>query len=239
MTKIFYYECRRLLGNKFTVGLLAIIGVYSYLVMQEEVVFGISHTAPFSPWSFGVYLARLQPLLLVSLLFFVSFLSSKQAQAIKPLLEAACLKPVHYRLIRCGAIAAAFLLLSLVPVAYALYFYGRVFHFTAFHTLLAPLVFVLLPTFLLVLGLGLSGGQIHPMLVFALMPLILLVSILPLPGWLDFYGSSFLTAYPAALEGLDPPFQIATGQLIIKGLGIIAGILLSAAAILRQEKRRP
>ena len=63
VAKIFGYELKRLLGSKFTVGFLIVIGAYSYLVMQGEVVFGVANTAPFSPWSFGVYLAKVLPLL--------------------------------------------------------------------------------------------------------------------------------------------------------------------------------
>ena len=53
MAKIFSYELKRLLGSKLTIGFLVVIGAYSYLVMQGEVVFGVANTAPFSPWGFG------------------------------------------------------------------------------------------------------------------------------------------------------------------------------------------
>ena len=54
MTKIFRCECRRLLCNKFFIGLLAVLLFYAGQVFCLTVLPGVSHTAPFSPWSFGV-----------------------------------------------------------------------------------------------------------------------------------------------------------------------------------------
>ena len=68
MGKIFGYELRRLLGNKFSAGLAVLTLAYSYWVMNEEVILGIANTAPFSPWSFGVYLGRVMPVLAAALL---------------------------------------------------------------------------------------------------------------------------------------------------------------------------
>ena len=76
MVKIFYYELRRLLGNRFTVGLLLVALLYGYWTMRGEILLGIANTAPFSPWSFGAYLAEMMPLLLVALLCFLSILTS-------------------------------------------------------------------------------------------------------------------------------------------------------------------
>ena len=72
MTKIFSCECRRLLCNKFFIGLLAVLLFYAGQVFCLTVLPGVSHTAPFSPWSFGVYLGRLLPLLWVGALFFLT-----------------------------------------------------------------------------------------------------------------------------------------------------------------------
>lgn len=41
MSKVFLYEWKRLLLNKFTVGLFVITAFYSYWVMQGEIVIGI------------------------------------------------------------------------------------------------------------------------------------------------------------------------------------------------------
>ena len=76
MHKIFHYELRRLLWNKFFFGLLAVTLFYAYQVFTGEIILGVAHTAPFSPWSFGCYLSRLLPLLWVGELFFLSFFTA-------------------------------------------------------------------------------------------------------------------------------------------------------------------
>ena len=51
MGKIFRYECRRLLWNKFFIGLAVVLLLYGALVLHAVTILGVSHTAPFSPWS--------------------------------------------------------------------------------------------------------------------------------------------------------------------------------------------
>ena len=88
MVKIFYYELRRLLGNRFTVGLLLVALLYGYWTMRGEILLGIANTAPFSPWSFGAYLAEMMPLLLVALLCFLSILTSDTGKRVEVLIAA-------------------------------------------------------------------------------------------------------------------------------------------------------
>ena len=228
--KVFLYELRRLLINKFTAGFVAMIGFYSYWIMQNETILGTANTAPFSSWSFGVYLTRVLQLMLAALLFFISFLYSKQAQAVNILIDVTSVKVVHYRFLRYGTVAAAFFFLTLIPIGYAFWFYGVTFRFTEFQTLIGPLIFVIFPTFLLTMGLGILGGRIHPVIVFVLMALVLLISFVPLPNWFDFFGSAFLTSYPTQADRLDPDFYVSALQLISKVLCTAAGIVLTIFA---------
>ena len=74
MGKIFRYECRRLLWNKFFLGLAVVLLLYGALVLHAVTILGVAHTAPFSPWSFGDYLSRMLPLLWIGMLFFLTFI---------------------------------------------------------------------------------------------------------------------------------------------------------------------
>ena len=80
MIKIFAYECRRLLWNKFFFGLLAATLFYGWQVLNGTTILGVSRTAPFSPWSFGDYLSRMLPLLWIGALFFLTFFTSAKAR---------------------------------------------------------------------------------------------------------------------------------------------------------------
>ena len=127
MFKIYYYELRRLLVNKFFLCLLLITAFYSYQTMSGEIILGIADTAPFSGWSYGVYLAKVLPLLLVSLLFFISFLYLRKELQVKVLTQAAPFSASVYRLIKTSAITSAFILISLVPIAISSWFYAAYF----------------------------------------------------------------------------------------------------------------
>ena len=63
MIQIFPYECKRLIFNKFFFGILFVLLFYGWQVLSNATILGVSHTAPFSAWSFGVYLCRMLPLL--------------------------------------------------------------------------------------------------------------------------------------------------------------------------------
>jgi len=72
LRKIFLYECKRLLWNKFFAGLVLVLLFYGWQVLRRVTILGVSHTAPFSPWSFGDFLSRMLPLLWIGALFIIS-----------------------------------------------------------------------------------------------------------------------------------------------------------------------
>ena len=114
MGKIFRYECRRLLWNKFFIGLAVVLLLYGALVLHAVTILGVSHTAPFSPWSFGDYLSRMLPLLWVGMLFFLTFYTSPKARRAAALTDAAPMPQKKYALARCAAALTGGALLSLL-----------------------------------------------------------------------------------------------------------------------------
>ena len=103
MRKIFLYECKRLLWNKFFAGLVLVLLFYGWQVLRRVTILGVSHTAPFSPWSFGDFLSRMLPLLWIGALFFLTFFTSEKARRAAVLTDAAPLPPRRYALARCAA----------------------------------------------------------------------------------------------------------------------------------------
>ena len=114
MIKIFQYECKRLLWNKFFFGLLLILLFYGWQVLNSVTILGVSHTAPFSPWSFGDYLSRMLPLLWIGTLFFLTFYTSPKARRAAVLMDATPMPPKQYALVRCAAALTGGVLLSLL-----------------------------------------------------------------------------------------------------------------------------
>ena len=103
MRKVMRYECKRLLWNRFFVGLVLVLLFYGWQVLGGTTILGVAHTAPFSPWSFGDYLGRMVPLLWVGVLFFLTFFTSPKARRVASLTDAAPMPPHRYALARCAA----------------------------------------------------------------------------------------------------------------------------------------
>ena len=122
MRKIFRYELRRAVCNKFFLGLLVVCLFFGWQTLNREVIQGVAHTAPFSAWSFGYYLAQELPLLSVALLFFLWNVFSKEARRVNILTAATPVDAGSYLLVKCGAAVTAWLLL-----AFGVYTLGTIF----------------------------------------------------------------------------------------------------------------
>ena len=119
MRKIFLYECKRLLWNKFFFGILLILLLFGWQVLDQVTILGVAHTAPFSPWSFGDYLSRMLPLLWIGALFFLTFFTSEKARRVTVLTDATPVPPRRFGLIRCAAALSGTGLLALACLAEA------------------------------------------------------------------------------------------------------------------------
>lgn len=169
MIKIFKYECKRLLWNKFFFGLLLVLLFYGYQVLRSVTILGVSHTAPFSAWSFGDYLGRMLPLLWIGALFFLTFFTSPRAQRASVLTDAAPAPPRSYALARCAAALAGTALLALAVLAEAAVFYGYYFSWHGWAGLLLPALITLLPPLVFALGSGWMLGRLRPWLIYVWM----------------------------------------------------------------------
>lgn len=236
MSKILRYELRRILCNRIFAGLLVVTLFFGWGVLTGEVIWGIGDTAPFSPWSFGFYLSQVLPMILISELFFLSFFTSAQERRVRALTAATPVKPFQYRLLRCAAVLTATLLLTLAMVAMGLWFYHSVFRINAFGGLAAPALFALAPPILLVLGLGLAVGRLHPAAVYLLMAAVLIAGLLPFAAGPDLFASVFFSQTPRLLGTLDPAFAIPGKALAGRGVLLLSGILLSAVGVLKGER---
>ncbi|MBC2396405.1 hypothetical protein [Clostridium tetanomorphum] len=236
MSRLFKYELKRLLVNKFFLSLLIISILYSRQVMCKDIILGVANTAPFSGWSYGAYLAKVLPILLVALLFFISFLYSKQEKSVQALTKATPIDPLRFQMLRCGAIMVAFSLIFAVPIVYSLWFYGANFHFTNFGSLALPTVITLLPSMLFVFGAGMLGGQCHQAIIFVLIVVIILINYFPLPYAFDLFGVNFFTNYPIHLGTVEPAFFIPTTVLIGKFIYGLLGIAMMFIASIPKKK---
>lgn len=234
MGKIFKYECRRLLINKFFLGLLLVTLFYGWQVLDQMTILGVSHTAPFSPWSYGDYLSRMLPLLWLGSLFFLTFFTSK-AEARRAVLTAATpVDPKAYGRVRCCSALAGTGLLCLAVVLLSAVFYGRMFRWCHWETLLLPTLFTLVPPVIFALGSGWVLGHLRPWLIYVWMLLPFLLRAMPLPSALGLWNGSLFTTRPLALGSLDPAFSLPSEAAAIQCL-----LFLTGAVLLLKPPRHP
>lgn len=237
MRKIFRYELRRAVCNKFFLGLLVVSLYFGWQTLNSEVIKGIAHTAPFSPWSFGYYSAQVLPLLSVALLFFLWGIFSKEARRVKPLTDATPVNAGNYLMGKCAAVGSAWLLLAVCVCALGMGFLSTLFGaVVSIGELLIPVLVSLLPAFVFVLGLGMAAGHIHPALILVLMPVMLSINLLPLPAEWGLFGATWLSEYPLTLETLDPAFALPASVWGIKTIFLLVGMGLIALTIRLETK---
>ena len=231
MRNIFLYECKRLLWNKFFFGLLLVLLFYGWQVLAGATILGVSHTAPFSPWSFGDFLSRMVPLLWIGSLFFLTFFTSGKARRAAVLTDAAPMEPRRYALARCGAALAGTALLALAALAEAAVFYGWYFGWYGWMELIAPALVTLFPPLAFALGSGWLLGRVRPWLLYVWMPLPFALALLPLPEALELWNGSFFTQYPLTLGTLDPAFTLPASIAAVQiGLLVLGAVLLGTGA---------
>ena len=233
MRKIFRYECRRLLLNKFFAGLVLVLLAYGAMVLESATILGVSHTAPFSPWSFGDYLSRMLPLLWVGASFFLTFFTSGRARRAMALTDAAPMDARRYAWARCAAALAGTALMALCCLLEAAVFYGRYFGWYAWGSLLLPALATLAPTLVFALGCGWLLARIRPWLLYPWMLLPFAVSALPMPEALGLWNGSLFTALPLTLGTLDPAFTLPASAVVAQ----LALLTCGAIALFVRPKR--
>nr|WP_236886694.1 hypothetical protein [Clostridium beijerinckii] len=236
LIKLLKYELKRLIINKFFLGLLIISAIYSYEVMTSDIILGVANTAPFSGWSYGEYLAKVLPILLVTLLFFISFLYSKQEKNVQDLTNATPIDQFKFQMLRFGTIIIGFVLISMIPILYSVWFYSVNFHFLSFGGLVLPAFITLVPSMLFVFGIGSLGGRYHQGLIFGLMVVVLLINYVPLPYEVDLFGGNFFVQYPMSLSVVEPAFSIPIGVVIGKLIFGLTGLLMIILSATTKKK---
>ncbi len=239
MSKIFKYELKRLILNKFFIALLVITVLYSYIILRRDIIVGVAYTAPFSSWSYGMYLAEVLPLLLITLLFFITYMYSNQEKQVKQLTFATPVSPLKYALVKCLAMAVGYSIISLFVILLSFIFYSVIFGFYGFANFIIPILITLIPSMLFIFGVSLFVGSVQPNLLYALMIFVLLIGFLPLPGFFDLYGGHLFSTYPLKLPvGLDgePIYSLPISFLLGKIFYCATGVSLMFYGIRRYSK---
>ncbi len=240
MNKIFKYELRRLVWNKFFIGLMILNGVYAWFVLKTETIAGVAYTAPFSPWSFGAYVSSVLPYSILTVFFLLSVYYSKKEKQVEILTTATPVNKIHYVLVRSAAVTICFLVICTVTFALGIYFYITFFDYRNFVPFLLPFVMITLPCLLFTLGIGHLAGRVHQGLLYAFMLLALVVEFVGFGGNFDFFGHWYFVSHPLTLPvGTDgePAFMISTGFWAARLVYLITGGVLLTVGISAQLRK--
>lgn len=234
------WELRRILLTRTYLYSLLLILLLSQNTLGRLIIDGTYGTAPYSPVSYAQYLVMLiLPLLVVLMLWCASVFSEKE-RAVRRIVLSTPVTNAGYLALKTAALAAALLLTAGLMIAGSFVFYGWQFGFYAFHEFLHPLAVFLLPPAVFILGLSLAAGQLHPRLVYGLLPLVFCsgVAYLGLPYWLDLCGNNFMTIYPKILMRTlgtgEMTYYLPAGFLISRVGFVLAGVALLGWAATRR-----
>lgn len=234
MFKAYKYECKHYLMDKVFLILAVITVFYCRFILTSEIILGIANTAPFSPWSFGSYMGMLLPFACACLLSLFAITYSRDQRLAEQITAATPMSRFKRMIQRLSAIYTGFVLLVLLALLLAVWFYFSVFGSAELLQLLAPLAYSVLPALLVVTGFAMQLGRFGNGGIYVLLVLLLLYGFfagdasLPLP--LDLFGSSFFRHSPQIINGLDPDFSIPISalmsRLVLSAVGV-GCILLS------------
>lgn len=220
---------------------MAITGMFSYQLLAGDIIRGIASTAPFSQWSFGVYIARIMPVLQVALLFFIASLYSSGEKQVGEITAATAMDKRQYLMIRYFAILVGFMMMLAVPLLLSFVFYAIVFGYFSYGRFFLPVLVVVVPGLLLTFGTGLVMGRIHHSLVYVLMIIVVILSLLSLPQPLDLNCEAYFQSTPLSMpqdaDG-EVSFFLPAGIVLSRVAAALLGAVLVAASLLLKQRHQ-
>lgn len=226
MSKIYQYELRRGIRNKFfLISFLAIL-LYGWMNLEKLIIGGVAYTAPFSPWSFGTYLSRILPIVSMLMLFFLETINTGNSKRVQVLIYATPVEPRNYIKTRYLAIltqiSIVILTLFLLGSGYLIYYFK-----SAVPVVSLLLVFFasVIPLLMFISGLGLACLEFLPApCMYLLMLFFGGISFVQMPYCLDLYGSHYYQTYPLRLKQLDPVFSVSNEFILLRIFMFLIGL---------------
>ena len=145
-------------------------------------------------------------------------------------------KPSVYGLVRCCAALTGTALLALVVILLAIVFYGQMFHWYDWSSLLLPTFLTLVPPLIFALGSGWRLGRLSAWLLFVWMLVPILLMTLPLPEFLGLLNGNVFVERPLTLNILDPAFSLSIGTVITQCVLLLTGILFLVVSPTKSKK---
>ena len=233
--KLLRYEVQRVLFTKPYLFLSLVTVVYSIYVLQAKTLFGEYGTAPFSQWSYLVYLLTLMPVLCTTVLVYIAKTTDSSERLVQNITRSTPTPAGQQLMVKFLAIAISFLVNLLIVVAAAYIFYEiKLKLFAPLNLLLCTLI-IAAPQFLICAGAGFWAARVRPGAVYVLAALLFFLSAvqIALPMGLDFFGNSILsiaenTAPVQGVIAFSVPTAYAVSRIAVTCIG--AALIVTACS---------
>ncbi|SKC88278.1 hypothetical protein [Maledivibacter halophilus] len=234
------HEIKRLVFNKkyFYMSLILILSTSDKLL--RLVIHGEYGTAPFSKWSYSNFTTLISPLLITILILLSTNVFSEKEIKARKIIYSTPITQTKYYTIKAASIFIAYLTTLFIPIIISFIYYGVLFKFYNYASFIKPIIYFLIPSFILFLGLCMIVGKMSLKLLYALIPFAFLNGLnFKFPVWIDLYGNNFLLNYGYTVwkdntTGIVP-YNIPMDFMISRAIFVLFGIILFVITCKKSE----
>lgn len=226
MSKIFYYELKRMIFSRVFIGMFFVNCLYACFVLSTDIVAGVAYTAPFSVYSFCTYTGRTMSVSIITALLLLAGYFSKKQKSVDVLTKAAPVMTSCQMMLRTAAVGVCFVLICAVNTITAMLFYTGLFRFHDFGAFIPPALLMILPCFVFFAGIGQFLGRFHQGLIYLIILTALAAGFCGVPNGFDLFGAGYFSAYPLTLpagSGGEPEFQMGAVFVIARLMYLVIG----------------
>lgn len=234
------HEIKRLIFNKKYFYMVLILALSTSDTLLRLVIHGRYGTAPFSKWSYSSFTTLISPLLMIILILLCTNVFSQKEIKVRKIIYSTPITQTKYYTIKAASISIAYLITSFVPILMSFIYYGVLFKFYNYISFVEPIIYFLIPSFILFLGLCMIIGKISLKLLYALIPFAFLNGLnFDFPVWIDLYGNNFLLNYGHTVWENNTmgivPYNIPSDFIVSRAIFIIFGIILFVITCKKSE----
>jgi ABC-type multidrug transport system permease subunit len=238
------YEIKRIVWSKKYLYIVLLIAASAYDSLTRLITGGYMGTAPFSDWSYTLFLNLISPLLMVVMIFIISSTFNDKEMRARSIIFSSPITQTKYYMLKSFAVFVTFILASLVPIFMSFIYYKAMFGYSEFGSFIKLIFAFLFPTFIFFLGLSMLLGKINVKLIYGLVPVAFLMGALNLeiiPIWADIFGNNFFNMYSFSMligrEMEFVPLKLPSSFIYTRLEFILLGLIFILYTCKKKEKK--
>lgn len=192
------YEIRKLILTKKYFYMMLLLSIWTVDVLMRLIIDGFRYTAPFSQWSYTLFITLVSPVLLMILILLCTSIFSEREKAVRSIIYSTPIAEAKYYMMKGSAIAIVFIITAAIPILISFVYYAFLFEYTQYQYFIVPILLFMIPCSVFIFGLSIVLGRISGKLLYALAPLTFIIGTLNLhfvPRFLDLFANNFMNNY--------------------------------------------